>query len=1023
MAEKLDPASAIAVVGMSARVPGAISINQFWENLRQRRESISFFSVEELVTSGIPERVFQSANYVRARGIIEGIEMFDADFFGFTPREAQITDPQHRILLECAWEAIEDAGYNPENASNIGVYAGVPLSTYLFKNLLSNPELMESLGSMQLIVSNVPDHVSTKISYKLNLRGPSVGIGTACSTSLVAVHLACRSLMFYECDMALAGGACLMVPQKAGYQFEEGSIMSSDGSCRAFDASATGTVGGSGAGMVLMKRLTDAIEDHDSIRGVILGSAINNDGSNKVGYTAPSPEGQCRAIQEALALANVDPSTIDYVEAHGTGTPLGDPIEISALMQAFQSGTKRRRPCAIGAVKTNIGHLDAAAGVAGLIKTLLCLQHRKLAPTVHFESLNPKIKLNPEMFFINEKLREWTREDGHPRRAGVSSFGIGGTNAHLILQEADPVEAQPTTRPSHLLVLSAKTETALEKMALNLAAHLEASPQLSLADVAHTLAAGRKKFMYRRAMVCSDLNDAAQVLRGTFPKRVVSGVKDERPMSIVFLFPGQGSQYPGMGRGLFETEPVFRETIDHCAHLLEPALGLDLRKALYPSTGDGETAATALQQTRITQPALFATEYALGRLWMEWGVRPDAMIGHSLGEIVAACLAGVFSLEDALRLVTARAELMQSMAPGAMLMVRLAEPELTPLLGDNLSLAAVNGPQMCVVSGPTADVKALEQTLEKQNIVCSRLRTSHAFHSAMMDPILDQFVDRIARIAFKKPLLRYFSNLTGAWISDSEATNPEYWAKQLRHTVRFWDSLQMAITEPGAALIEVGPGRTLATAVRESSPKTVVLGSLRHPNETETDTAFLLKSAGRLWVISHSDRPRPVYSGEIRSRAPLPTYPFERRRYWVDAVTHVGAPDAQTSGEAALPTPSAMESTATPTQEVGSWSEIELSIARIWETTLGIGDIAPEDNFFDLGGDSLQAVQILATCRRDFNVTLPARTFFQNPTVIGLAESIALEQLAGLSEVELEQALMEVKNLSADQLQADLLSE
>ena len=527
MYDKLDTANAIAIIGMSIRAPRAASIDQFWENVKQKRECISFFSTEDLLQSGIPEESIQAPNYVRARGIVDGIEMFDAGFFGFTPREAQITDPQHRLLMECAWEALEDAGRNGDGA-NVGVYAGVPMSTYLFKHLLPNPEVIQSSASMQLLVANVSDHVVTKISYRLNLRGPSVSVGTACSTSLVAVHMACRSLLFFECDMALAGGACLMIPQKAGYEFEDGSIMSRDGHCRAFDASANGTVGGSGAGMVLLKRLHDAIADNDPVRAVILGSAINNDGAGKVGYTAPSPEGQCRAIQEAIAMANVDPVTIDYVEAHGTGTELGDPIEISALTQAFQSRSARRRPCAIGSVKPNIGHLDMAAGVAGLIKTVLSLEHRQIAPTLHFQSLNPKIRMNPEMFFINHELRDWTREEDHPRRAGLSSFGIGGTNAHAVLQEAEPRHSAPSQRTAHLLLLSAKSKTALESMALNLANHLEASPEISLADVAHTLAVGRKKFEHRRAMVCSDVADAVAVLRGKHSKRVITGEKNAR---------------------------------------------------------------------------------------------------------------------------------------------------------------------------------------------------------------------------------------------------------------------------------------------------------------------------------------------------------------------------------------------------------------------------------------------------------------------------------------------------------------
>jgi phthiocerol/phenolphthiocerol synthesis type-I polyketide synthase E len=1021
MYDKLDTANAIAIIGMSIRAPGAASVDQFWDNVKQKRESISFFSTAELIASGLQEEVINASNYVKARGIVENIDMFDAGFFGFTPREAQITDPQHRLLLECAWEALEDAGHNPDGAS-IGVYAGVPLSTYLFKNLLPNPQVIQSTASMQLLVANVGDHVSTKISYRFNMRGPSVSIGTACSTSLVAVHLACRSLLFFECDMALAGGVCLMVPQKAGYEFEDGSIMSRDGHCRAFDARANGTVGGSGAGMVLLKRLQDAIADHDPIRAVILGSAINNDGSCKVGYTAPSPEGQCRVIKEALAMAETDPATIDYVEAHGTGTELGDPIEISALTQAFQSRSIRKRPCAIGSVKPNIGHLDMAAGVAGLIKTVLSLEHRQIAPTLHFESLNPKIRLNPETFFVNHQLRDWIQAEDHPRRAGVSSFGIGGTNSHVVLQEAEPRRSEPSLRTAHLLLLSAKSEKALESMALNLASYLEAFPELSLADVAHTLSVGRKKFEHRRAMVCSDLNDAISVLRGKSPKRTIKGVKSEIHSPVIFLFPGQGAQYAGMGRGLFETEPLFRQTVSRCAEILEPLLGLDLRTILYPEPDKTEAATATLRQTRFTQPALFVTEYALARLWMEWGLRPDAMLGHSLGEIVAACLAEVFSLEDALKLVELRGKLMQSMPEGSMLMVQQAEAEIKSWLSSGLSLAAVNSPGMCVVSGPAENIQELAGILEQEKVHCTPLHTSHAFHSSMMDPITAPFARALRKIKMEKPRIRFFSNVTGEWIKESEAVNPDYWAKQLRHTVRFWDALRQITGEPGSLLVEVGPSRTLATLARESGCDAQVFGSLRHPKETDSDETYLRKNAGVLWAIRAVDSPHPAYTGEVRLRLHLPTYPFDRQRHWVDAMTQPAAAPVRTASES-VATVVTQPPVSDSEHQFTSWNEMERKVADIWQEVLGFTNLTPNDNFFDLGGDSLQATQILARCRREFDIALPARVFFESPVLSALAEAIVLEQLVATNGLELEQALNEIKNLSEDELREELLSE
>lgn len=883
--ESLERPEGIAVIGMSGRFPGAKNVEEFWQNLRNGVESISFFSDEELLATGIDPAALADPNYVKAGGVLEDAEWFDASFFGFTPREAELMDPQHRLFLECAWEALEQAGYDAEQYQGaIGVYAGAGMNSYLVNNLIPNPELVGPVFSLPVVVGNDKDHVSTRVSYKLNLRGPSFTVQTACSTSLVAIHLACQSLLNGECDLVLAGGVSVLVPQKAGYFYHEGGIYSPDGHCRAFDHRAQGTVGGRGVGVVVLKRLAEALAEGDCVYAIIRGSAINNDGALKVGYTAPSVDGQAAVITEALTVAGVEPETVSLIEAHGTGTPLGDPIEVAALTQAFRARTDKKDFCAIGSVKTNLGHLDVAAGVTGLIKTVLALRHKELPPSLHFARPNPKINFAGSPFYVNTALSEWkTRET--PRRAGVSSFGIGGTNAHVIVEEAPPREAAGKSRPFHLLVLSAKTSTALEVATTNLADRLTGHPDLNLADVAHTLQVGRKKFRHRRMLVCQRLDETVAALRTRDPKRVVTDSQEATDRPVVFMFPGQGAQYVRMGLELYRSEPVFRQQVDACAELLKPHLGLDLREVLYPHEEKTEAATYQLTQTGVTQPALFVIEYALARLWMSWGVRPQAMIGHSIGEYVAACLAGVFSLEDALALVAVRARLMQQLPGGAMLAVPLPAQEVEALLGEHLAVAAINEPSLCVVSGPTDKVERLEARLAEKNVTSHRLHTSHAYHSPMMDPILEPLTSQASKIAFHPPQIPYISGLTGTWITATEATGASYWARHLRQTVRFAAGVQQLLREPDCILLEVGPGRTLSTAAGRHPAKTngqVIISSLRHPYDRQSDIAFLLQTLGRLWLSGVRVEWVGFYAHEQRQRLPLPTYPFERQRYWIE---------------------------------------------------------------------------------------------------------------------------------------------
>ncbi|HEX6899308.1 MAG TPA: SDR family NAD(P)-dependent oxidoreductase [Thermoanaerobaculia bacterium] len=885
--------SEVAVIGMAGRFPGAPTIERFWENLKNGVESIRFFTDEELLAAGVSPAQVNSPNYVKASPVLDNIDGFDASLFGIPPHEARLLDPQQRLFLECVWEALERAGYNDELYPGlIGVYSGLEMSSYLFY-LLSDPHVFEASSLLQVELGNDKDYMATRVSYKLNLRGPSITVQTACSTSLVALHLGCQGLLSGECDLALAGGVSLKIPHTAGYSARPGSMHSPDGHCRAFDAGARGTVFGSGLGVVVLKRLADAMEDGDTIHAIVKGTAINNDGSVKIGYSAPAAEGQYQVVRAAQLIAEVEPETITYVEAHGTGTPLGDPIEVAALTRAFRAGTERKGFCALGSVKTNVGHLRSAAGVTGLIKVALSMRHRQLPPSLHFERPNPQIDFENSPFRVNSKLSDW-QPNGSPLRAGLSSFGVGGTNAHVILEEAPPAQSSGPSRPWQLLALSANTAKALDTLRSDLAAHLRRNPELPLADAAFTLQVGRRPGKHRGFLACRDLAGAVEGLEGG---RLQAGLQELRGRAVVFLFPGQGAQYPGMGRELYETEPAFRENVDRCCEVLKPLLGLDLREVLFPSPEEMEEAGRRLEQTALSQPALFVIEHSLALLWMDRGVRPRAMLGHSLGEYVAACLAGVFSLEDALALVAERGRLMQSLPAGAMLAVPLPEPEVAPLLGPELSLAAVNGPARTVVSGPEAAIAALEAELERRGTPGRRLHTSHAFHSGMMDPILAPFAERVRNTARNAPEVPFISNLTGAWITREEAVDPDYWARHLRSAVRFADGLQTLTADSDAVLLEVGPGQTLATFARQVLDRSAgrsVVRSLPHPKETQSAGEFFLAATGQLWLAGVDIGWRALYAGERRHRVELPTYPFEHQRFWVDY-------QPKSAGEAARP--------------------------------------------------------------------------------------------------------------------------
>ncbi|MFE0043488.1 type I polyketide synthase [Streptomyces albireticuli] len=898
MPDTADGSNQVAVIGMAGRFPGAPDVDTFWRNLEEGRESVVALSDEELLESGVGPAELGDPHYVRAKGVLEDADRFDAGFFGYSPREAELMDPQQRVFLECAWTALESAGCDPSTfEGRIGVFAGSSLNSYLLFNIARNRRLFDSTGIHRTVLASDKDFLATRAAYKFDLRGPAVTVQTACSTSLTAVHLACQSLLAGECDIALAGGVSVSVPLRAGYVHERGGILSADGHCRAFDADAGGTVAGNGVGVVVLRRLADALSEGDTVEAVVRGTAVNNDGSLKAGYTAPSVDGQAEVIAEALAVADVHPATVGYVETHGTGTVLGDPIEIAALTRAYREHTEDTGYCAIGSVKTNVGHLDAAAGVTALIKAVLALRHKAVPASLGYVRPNPGLALETSPFFVNDTLRPWTPRPGTPRRAGVSAFGIGGTNAHVVLEEAPDRAPGGPSRAVQLLPLSAKSAPALAANARRLADHLAHHPDLDLGDVAHTLTRGRQAFATRGAVVAADREEAVEALRRLADTGTGTTAGHEAP--VAFLFPGQGAQYAGMARDLYAHEPRFAEELDRCAGLFAPHLGEDLRELLFPPADRAEEAAGRLEQTALTQPALFTVEYALARLWNSWGVRPKAMAGHSVGEYVAACLAGVFSLEDAVRLVAARGRLVQAMPRGAMLTVFLSGEEAARWLGEDgdLCLAAANSTGLSVVAGPEAAVEALRRRLQDAGIASRALHTSHAFHSPSMDGAVGPFVDEVRAVRLAPPAVPFCSGVTGTWITDEQATSPEYWGRHLRDTVRFTDALDTLLTDPGLVMLEVGPGLTLGDFARRHhawGEGHTALGSLRHPRERRDDRARLLESLGGLWSAGAAVDWDAYFAGEDRRLLRLPGYAFEQRRFWVE-------PDADDTARDPLP--------------------------------------------------------------------------------------------------------------------------
>ena len=913
-------ANDIAIIGMACRFPGADNPTTYWRNLRDGKEALSTFSDEQLKEAGVSLDLINNANYVKAGMILNNMEMFDAGFFGLSPLDAKVMDPQHRHFLECAWEAFEDAGHDPEKFDGaIGVFAGSGHNAYMPYNLLTNPELLNDIGFFLLRhTGNDKDFLATRASYCFNLRGPSLNIQTACSTSLVATHTGVQSLLNGECDMVLVGGSTIELPHRQGYLCKENEISSPDGHCRPFEAASKGTVFSSGVGAIILRRLADAIADGDHIHAIIKSSAVNNDGANKVSYLAPSVDGQAAAVREALTLGDIEPQTVTFIECHGTGTQLGDPIEVAALTQAygvesdspqnirpayFSSPNIPKQWCAIGSVKSNIGHTDTAAGVASLIKVVQSLKHKQLPPTLHYKNANPAIDFANSPFYVNAELRDWQSEG--PRRAGVSSLGVGGTNAHMILQEAPSLATgQQAARAQQLILLSARSDKSLLRATTQLADYLTertspeyAAPEhavLELADVAFTLAAGRRGFTKRRFAIASTTGELIEVLDNADPEKLFTAEAPKETKEIVFMFAGGGAQYASMGQALYAAEPVYRSAVDQCVVLLAQFIDYDLKSLLYPSEQNIAQAKLELERPSRTLPALFTTQYAQAQLWLSWGVEPKALIGHSMGENTAACLAGVLSLKDALGLVALRGKLFETIAAGGMLSVELDESELQHYLsstagGDvgqrELDIAAINAPGLAVASGPVAALEKLEQTLKAQEIGCQRVHINIAAHSSMLEPILKSFGDYLRSVQLNSPQIPFISNVTGTWISEEQATDPEYWVQHLRNTVRFADGVGILLAANKYLLLEVGPGRTLASMASMHSarnPHQALQTSMRHPSEIKNDLTYMLTALGQIWQGNGRINWQTFYGEGRRRRVSLPTYCFDHARHWVE---------------------------------------------------------------------------------------------------------------------------------------------
>ena len=1001
----------VAIVAVAGRFPGAADVETFWANLLAGRDTITHFNADQLDPS-LPASLTQDPDYVKARGVIDGVDLFDAAFFGIAPREAALMDPQQRIFLELCWECLERAGHAPDATTvPVGVFAGMYNATYFQHHVQHRPELVEALGAFQTMLGNEKDYIATRVANRLNLTGPAVSVHTACSTSLVAIAQAVISLRAGQCDMALAGSSSVTCPPNSGYLYQDGAMLSPDGATRSFDAKAQGTVFSDGAAVVLLKRLDDALADGDAVLAVIRGVAINNDGRDKASFTAPSVDGQAAVIAAAQRDAGIDARSVSYVETHGTATPMGDPVEVEALTRAFRQHTDDAGFCRIGSLKSNVGHMVIAAGAAGVIKTALALARETLPPSIHYTAPNPGIDFARSPFMVCDRLTPWPRGE-QPRRAGVSGFGVGGTNAHVVLEEAPAPAPSSAAVGPQLLALSAKSPAALDAVAAELAAHLQAHPDLNLADAAYTLQVGRSAFTHRLCVVAQTTQDAVQALQtASHPRRAQRKVGSGEP-PMVWLFPGQGAQYAGMGRGLYAADADFRAAFDTALAALAPHLDFDLRARMFGNE-PGAPGADLLTGTGTTQPATFCLEYALAQSWLARGARPAALIGHSVGEFVAAVLAGVMRLSDAAQLVARRGALMQALPPGGMLSVRLSASDVLARLPEALALAAENGPAACVVAGPREAIEAWRAALEADGVQARVLQTSHAFHSSMMDPALAPFADVVRAVALAAPSLPIVSTRTGTWMTEADATSADYWARHLREPVRFSPAIRTALARhTDAAFLEVGPRGALSTLARQHGPAGSVLAIPSLADTPETEAAQMLLAQGALWTAGLALAACAANPATARHRIPLPTYAFERKRYWVEAAAtqqhgsttnapgHAqaeSAPQARPVSDvpsatvlAFTPPPhaNAMSSTTpAPTHPATSGNapaarklQLIARLRALFDDVSGsdLGDTDPTIPFVELGIDSLTLTQAALQVKREFGVSVTFRQLMEN---------------------------------------------
>lgn len=999
----------IAVVGMSGEFPKCTDMEEYWNAIVKGEECISFYTKEQLKEAGINPEVLKFEEYIRAKGEIPDIGLFDAGFFHISPREAELMDPQHRLLLQCAWQALESAGINPDNyKGTIGVYAGKSLSSYLYLNIFPHLKKIMAVGNLQAAIGNDKDSMTTTIAYHMNLKGPAVTIQSSSSTSLVAVCMACQALLNYQCDAVLTGGITAGPPNKSGYLFEQGGIYSNDGHGHSFNEGSTGFVPGNGYGLAVLKRLEDAIEDGDNIWAVIKGFAVNNDGSDKISYTAPSVDGHAEVVEMAQAMAEVSPETIEFMESHGTGTKMGDPIEVAGLTKAFRKGTDKKQYCSLGSVKANIGHLDSAAGIAGFMKAVLTVNKGILPPLCGFQELNPEINLEDSPFYISTKAKPWIPSCG-VRRAGISSLGMGGTNAHVIVEEPPVTKDSDNTKKVRIIPLSGKTVYSLEENRKNLSSFLKAHADEKLADVAYTLSLGRKDFLYRDAIACNSIQDAIEQL-------------DEREgyvecmtnrQNTVFMFPGQGTQYPGMMYDLYKKYPVFQENLKECRKYILEFMETDILDYLNGTNQNEEE----LENTRFAQPVIFATSYCATMLYQSFGIKPSAMIGHSLGEYVAAAVAGVFSLRDALYLVCNRARLMSEAERGAMLSVRASATTIKELTDANVNIAAINAPSLCVVSGTIEEIEKAKEDCKRHGIFVRLLKTSHAFHSNMMKEVAKEYGKLLQNVEFKKPEIPYISCVDGTW-ADMDSVSAAYWEKHITVPVNFAAGIETLLNKEDYVFVEVGAGNTLSTLAsyqKITEDKLTFISAGRMPKETVSDEVFFMNSLASLWSHGVAVDWEAVYAGERRKKTYLPGYAFDRSLYWVDAPEDndlYTEPIAQKAKEEPGVEVNAKDKKKVTKKYhkrpklhhgfVEASNETEKILAGILKELLRIEPVGVTDSFFELGGQSLLAAQFLSNIHDVFPVHINMNEIFEYDTAQKLAKRIntMVEQAEDKQSVE-----------------------